>query len=118
MKYLLDRGEVDLLLGLGVRIIETQVALTSVETRKSKVDSDSFCVSNVEVSVWLWWETGVDILYWAFLVDTIEESFFEDGVDVDWDVLLLLGGRFRSRCRLCRSFTLGLSRRCFLCPLC
>ena len=42
-----------------VGVVEAQVALTAIFLGQSEVDGDSFSVSDMQVSVWLWWETGL-----------------------------------------------------------
>ena len=42
-----------------VCVVETQVALTAIFLGKSEVDSNSLGMTDVQIAVWLWWETGL-----------------------------------------------------------
>ena len=59
-----------------VGIVKTQVAQAVVNIRQTEVQADGFCVADVQVTVWLGRETGLDgCMFTAF------EVFFDDGAD-------------------------------------
>ena len=43
----------------GVGIVEAQVALATVFLGQSEVDGNSLGMTDVQIAVWLWWETGL-----------------------------------------------------------
>ena len=91
-----DGGEVDFLLGLGVGVVESEVAVAAVVLGEAEVDGDGLGVADVEETVRLGRETGEDGLDGALVVDVVEEALLEHGLGVDGDVfglgVLLLGG--------------------------
>src|SRR6516162_5736855 len=58
MNVALDRVDVLLLLPGRVGVVEAQVAAAAIFLRHTKIDPDRFCVTDVEIAVWLWREAG------------------------------------------------------------
>ena len=60
----------------GVGVVKTQVTQAVVNIRQTEVQADGFGVSDVQVAVGFWRETGLDgIVFAAF------EVFFDEGAD-------------------------------------
>ena len=59
-----------------IGIVKTQVAQAVVNISQTKIQADGFGVANVQITVWLGRETGLDgCMFTAFKV------FFDDGAD-------------------------------------
>ena len=43
----------------GVGVIETEVTLTTVFLGQTEVNGDGFGVTDMQITVWLWWKTGL-----------------------------------------------------------
>lgn len=59
--HILDGGEKLLFLFLGICVIIAQVTNTVVNSGVAKVEVDSFSVTNVKDSVWLWWKPSSNL---------------------------------------------------------
>ena len=50
---LADRDDIPLLLGFGIRVVVTEITLSTMIARKAEIDGDSLAVTDMEISIWL-----------------------------------------------------------------
>jgi hypothetical protein len=63
-----DTREELFVLLLRIRVVVAEEADSIVMLCESKVDSDSFAVPNVQIAIWLRWETSPYVLHWFQIV--------------------------------------------------
>ena len=59
LDIVLDALDIFCILLNGVGVIEAQITCTTIFLGKSEIDSNSLGVSDVQIAIWLWWETGL-----------------------------------------------------------
>jgi hypothetical protein len=111
-----DSSIVDLVLSLGVGIVETQDALSAMILCEAEVDSDSLAVSNVKISVGLGRETSANLRVGfgdgALVVNVVEETKLEHDFGVAGSSGLFSCFRgLRLLCRLWGGFVRGFLQR-------
>ena len=78
LNIVLDALDVFSIFFNGVGVVEAQVALTAVFLGQSEVDGNGFGVSDMQVAVWLWWETGLHSATVLTLCQVIDNFLFNE----------------------------------------
>ena len=78
LDIVLDALDVFSILLDGVGVVETKVALTIVFLGQPEVDGDSLGVSDVQIAIGLWWETGLHSASVLTLCQVVDHLLFNE----------------------------------------